>query len=106
MFNPQALVEVMGSILLFMLVFGMSATVDIDALRNQIHHYKAIICGLLLQFVAMPFLGFLVVKTLNMDYVTGVILLVITSSPGGSYSNWFCSLFNGDLALSGAYEKY
>jgi hypothetical protein len=26
--------------------------------------------------------------------------LVVTSSPGGSYSNWWCSLFNADLALS------
>ncbi len=30
----------------------------------------------------------------------GVSLLVMTSSPGGSYSNWFCSTFNADLALS------
>jgi len=27
-------------------------------------------------------------------------LFVVTSSPGGSYSNWWCSLFNADLALS------
>ena len=30
----------------------------------------------------------------------GVTLLVLCSSPGGSYSNWWCSLFNADLALS------
>ena len=37
------------------------------------------------------------------DYVVGieaVILLLTTSSPGGSYSNWWCFLFNADLALS------
>jgi len=30
----------------------------------------------------------------------GITLLVVTSSPGGSYSNWWCSIFNADLALS------
>eukprot|EP00957_Ditylum_brightwellii_P066894 5076933-Ditylum_brightwellii.AAC.1 len=30
----------------------------------------------------------------------GVTLLIVTASPGGSYSNWWCSLFNADLALS------
>ena len=27
-------------------------------------------------------------------------LMVVVSSPGGAYSNWWCSLFNADLALS------
>jgi predicted Na+-dependent transporter len=36
----------------------------------------------------------------QLDHPTGVALLVVTSSPGGSYSNWWCSLFNADLALS------
>jgi predicted Na+-dependent transporter len=94
-------VEVLGSILLFCLVFGMAATVEIECLRAQLGNVRAIVTGLLLQFVVMPFLGFIVVHALRLDYEVGLILLVITSSPGGSYSNWFCSLFNGDLALSG-----
>jgi len=78
----------------------MSATVDIHSLQAQLHNRKAIAAGLFLQFGIMPFLGFLVVKLLDLDNATGVTLLVVTSSPGGSYSNWFCSLFNADLALS------
>lgn len=27
-------------------------------------------------------------------------LLIVCCSPGGSYSNWWCSMFNADLALS------
>lgn len=30
----------------------------------------------------------------------GITLLVVVSSPGGSYSNWWCSIMNADLALS------
>ena len=32
--------------------------------------------------------------------VYGITLLIVASSPGGSYSNLWCSLFNADLALS------
>jgi len=87
-------------VLLFFLVFGMSATVDIGQMRKQLRNRTAILIGIILQFVILPFVGFGVVKLLNMDAAIGVTLLVVTSSPGGSYSNWWCSIFNAELALS------
>jgi len=84
--------EVTGSVLLFCLVFGMSATVDIGCLWAQLKNRKAIGTGILLQFVILPALGFFVVKSLNLSKAMGLTLLVVTSSPGGSYSNWYvCS---------------
>jgi len=56
--------------------------------------------GVFLQFVILPVCGFLVVKFLELERSMGISLLVVTSSPGGSYSNWWCSMFNADLALS------
>jgi predicted Na+-dependent transporter len=99
-FDSGTFVEITSSVLLFCLVFGMSATVDIFALRAQLNNRRAILTGLFLQFVILPFAGFVVVKALNLGHPTGVTLLVVTSSPGGSYSNWWCSMFNADLALS------
>jgi predicted Na+-dependent transporter len=93
-------VDICGSLLLFFLVFGMSATVDTRAMVKQVKNKSAILTGIFLQFVVLPFLGFVVVKILNMSHASGLTLLVVTSSPGGSYSNWFCSMFNADLALS------
>ena len=93
-------VDICGSLLLFFLVFGMSATVDTRAMVKQVKNRSAILTGIFLQFIVLPFLGFVVVKTLNMSHASGLTLLVVTSSPGGSYSNWFCSMFNADLALS------
>jgi len=78
-------------VLLFFLVFGMSATVDIGQMRKQLRNRTAILIGIILQFVILPFVGFGVVKLLNMDAAIGVTLLVVTSSPGGSYSN--CEYF-------------
>lgn len=94
-------VEEIGThILLFFLVFGMSATVDIGHMRKQLRNWRALMIGLSLQFIFLPFVGFCIVKILKMDETIGVTLLVVTTSPGGSYSNWWCSLFNADLALS------
>eukprot|EP00565_Helicotheca_tamesis_P003867 CAMPEP_0185726574 /NCGR_PEP_ID=MMETSP1171-20130828/2515_1 /TAXON_ID=374046 /ORGANISM="Helicotheca tamensis, Strain CCMP826" /LENGTH=549 /DNA_ID=CAMNT_0028394959 /DNA_START=171 /DNA_END=1820 /DNA_ORIENTATION=- len=94
------LAEAGSSILLFALVFGMSATVEVDNLRKQLRNKNALLTGIFLQFVVLPFLGFAVVKALGMSSAMGITLLVVTSSPGGSYSNWWCSMFNADLALS------
>lgn len=94
------LIDITGNILLFCLVFGMSATVDITALQAQLKNKKAIGLGLVMQFVVLPFLGFVIVKLLNLGHATSITLLVVTTSPGGSYSNWWCSMFNADLALS------
>jgi len=94
------IVEIAGNCLLFCLVFGMSATVDIGCLQAQLKNQRAILTGLFLQFVVLPFLGFAVVKALRLNHAMGITLLVVTSSPGGSYSNWWCSMFNADLALS------
>ncbi|KAL7541230.1 hypothetical protein ACHAXR_011248 [Thalassiosira sp. AJA248-18] len=92
--------EIAGNTLLFFLVFGMSATVDIHMLVAQLKNAKAICMGIFLQFCILPLCGFLVVKFFELNESVGISLLVVTSSPGGSYSNWWCSIFNADLALS------
>ena len=80
--------SVMGNVLLFMLVFGMSATVEISHMKEQLGNRKAIFTGIFCQFVLLPVLGFLVVVTMDLPHAVGITLLVVTSSPGGSYSNW------------------
>jgi predicted Na+-dependent transporter len=94
---------VMSNLLLFFLIFGLSATVQVRQLRHQLTNKFAIFTGVAMQFVIMPFLGFIAVVLLRNSGFTqamGICLLVVTASPGGSYSNWWCSLFNAELALS------
>lgn len=86
--------EIGAHILLFFLVFGMSATVDIGRMKKQMRNRAALGIGLLLQFVILPFVGFLIVKILKLPAPLGITLLVVTSSPGGSYSN--CKFGGGD----------
>lgn len=82
------LTEVFSNFLLFFLVFGMSATVDIDKLRKQLQNRQALVTGVSMQFLILPFVGFCVVKAFQFSAPIGITLLVVTSSPGGSYSNW------------------
>lgn len=84
----MSLLEIVGNLLLFALVFGMSATVDTECIKQQVKNRKAIMLGVFCQFFLLPFLGFAVVNALQLDANLGITLLVVTSSPGGSYSNW------------------
>jgi predicted Na+-dependent transporter len=93
-------IAIIGNLLLFALVFGMSATVEVSQIRAQLSNTRALCTGMFCQFVALPLLGFITVKFMKLDPAIGITLLVVTSSPGGSYSNWWCSLFNASLALS------
>eukprot|EP00985_Skeletonema_marinoi_P014399 scaffold7295_cov118-Skeletonema_marinoi.AAC.3 len=95
--------QTISSALLFLLIFGMSATVEVKHLREQVHNKFAILTGVATQFLIMPLLGYLSILVLSDHGLTepmGISLLIVTASPGGSYSNWWCSMFNADLALS------
>eukprot|EP00584_Thalassiosira_punctigera_P027498 CAMPEP_0172579422 /NCGR_PEP_ID=MMETSP1067-20121228/139239_1 /TAXON_ID=265564 ORGANISM="Thalassiosira punctigera, Strain Tpunct2005C2" /NCGR_SAMPLE_ID=MMETSP1067 /ASSEMBLY_ACC=CAM_ASM_000444 /LENGTH=380 /DNA_ID=CAMNT_0013372141 /DNA_START=243 /DNA_END=1382 /DNA_ORIENTATION=- len=97
------LAQIISATLLFILIFGMSATVDVQHLREQAHNKFAILTGVATQFIIMPLLGYVSVVLLIGHGLTepmAVSLLIVTASPGGSYSNWWCSMFNADLALS------
>ena len=94
------LIQFVSSLLLFCLVFGMTATVEVSQMKKQVYNYNALLIGATIQFICLPFIGFLMVLIFHLPIEVGITLLVITSSPGGSYSNWWCSMFNADLALS------
>ena len=98
------LAQTLSNLFLFVLVFGMSATVELQHLREQVHNKFAILAGLFTQFLVMPLLGYLSVLLLmgsgGLTEPMAISLLIVTASPGGSYSNWWCSMFNADLALS------
>lgn len=85
---PVYAIEMIGHALLFFMVFGMTATVDLSCMLKQLRNSRALFMGVFLQFIILPFLGFLTVKMLALDSAMGLTLLVLTSSPGGSYSNW------------------
>lgn len=87
-------------LLLFLLIFGLTSTVELTNFRSSLQDVRSLVVGVGCQFVVLPLLGFAVVRMLELPPLYGLVLLVTVSSPGGSYSNWWCAISNADLALS------
>ena len=94
----------LSQVILFIMTLGLSATVEFQRLRQCLSNTRAITIGVALQYAVMPLAGLLAVALLRhvpgFTPAMGITLLVLTSSPGGSYSTWWCSNFNADLPLS------
>ncbi|CEG00103.1 Bile acid:sodium symporter [Ostreococcus tauri] len=91
---------IVGNVLLFGLVVGLAATVEREAFVRSMKS-RALVVGAFAQFAFLPLVGFGCAKAFFADDpALGIPLIITTSSPGGSYSNWWTSLFNGDLSLS------
>ncbi|EKX38536.1 hypothetical protein GUITHDRAFT_165182 [Guillardia theta CCMP2712] len=94
----QRVAQVVSNVLLFGLVFCMSASVNARSIKRI--HKTQLALGLSLQWLLMPLLGFIFVKAVEPQYEVALTVMILTSSPGGSLSNWFCAIFNADLPLS------
>ena len=93
--------QILSNVLLFFLVFGLAVTVDVVAFRKRFQKPSGIFIGLACQFLVLPLLGFACCLAFFKDSpLYGIPLIITASSPGGSYSNWWCAIFNADLALS------
>ena len=95
---------ILSNFFLFLLIFGLSATVETKSLKHQLGNKLALVTGCTMQFILLPFLGYIAVLSMGSQHsftkAMGLSLLVVTASPGGSYSNWWCSMFNAELALA------
>jgi len=94
------LTAIVAQVLLFILLSGMAASVDPQMLKRSFRKWQGILVGLTSQFVLLPLLGMMATKLYDLDAAAGIALIATTASPGGAYSNWWCSMLNADLALS------
>jgi len=86
--------------LLFLLKVTIAASVDMGAFMARLDRKGGMSIGVTCQFIILPFCGFCIAKALDLEPLYGMALMVIMTSPGGSFSNWWCSVFNADLAMS------
>ena len=103
--NPrESWVVVLGNALVFCIFVGLAADVNIIDFKRKFSfrskEWRSLAAGICCQFVVMPVIGFAIVKIFYLSEAQSIILLVVASSPGGAFSNWWCDLFNADLALS------
>ena len=86
--------------LLSLIMFSMGVTLKIEDFIRIFKNYKIIFIAVFFQFLIMPFLGFILVKFLNIEQIIGLGIILVGCAPGGTASNVICYLAKGDVALS------
>lgn len=66
--------------LLFLLLAGLSGSVDMDTLRKRFRAKKSVVFGVACQFLILPFLGFSAAKAFDLDPVYGIMLITVVFS--------------------------
>lgn len=87
----------------FFLFAGLASSVDPIALKKCFTEEKqrrGLLTGVFCQFFIVPSLAFMSISVSGIDSVEGTMLLIVASSPGGAFSNFYCNLMNADLTLS------
>ena len=86
--------------LLGIVMFGMGMTLKISDFKVVFTKPKAVIVGILSQFVIMPLLAFVLVHLFNLEPALAVGVILVGSCPGGTSSNVMTYLAKGDVAPS------
>ncbi|WP_202743230.1 bile acid:sodium symporter family protein [Acinetobacter calcoaceticus] len=86
--------------ILGIIMLGMGMTMTIDDFKGVLQSPKAVLIGVVAQFVVMPGLAYVLCKLFNLppDIAVGVIL--VGCCPGGTASNVITYMAKGNVALS------
>ena len=81
-------------------MLGMGLSLRLEDFRRVTQTPKWVMTGLFLQFTVMPFLGWLLGKAFELPPFFAVVLILVSSCPGGTASNVIVFLSRYNLALS------
>lgn len=99
-FNPQGLLLI--NITLAFIMFGVALEIKVEHFRQVINRPKSVLVGFGSQFILLPALTFLIVKSLG-SFISPAIamgMILVASCPGGNISNFMSSLAKANTALS------
>ena len=85
---------------IFIVMFGLGAALDLAMLRNTLARPHALFVGLAGQLLLLPVLAFLVASIGSWPPFIAIALVIISLCPGGSTSNAIVFSIRGDLELS------
>ncbi|NOR34575.1 MAG: bile acid:sodium symporter family protein [Bacteroidales bacterium] len=85
---------------LAIITMGMGLSLTDKDFRNIFLQPKAVIIGLCCQMVLLPLIAWLIVRSINIDPLFKVGLMIIAACPGGATSNLITYLLRGNVALS------
>lgn len=100
--SPETFTSLKGAIvpLLGIVMFGMGMTLTLDDFARVLKKPSIVALGTALQFLLMPFIAWVLFKTLDLPVEVAAGLVLVGSCPGGTASNVICYLSRGDVPLS------
>lgn len=81
-------------------MFGMGITLTVNDFSEVVKHPKAVVIGVVSQFVIMPLIAFALAKGFNLPADLAVGIILVGACPGGTSSNVMTYLAKGNTALS------
>ncbi len=99
-FSPESLHAL--NITLAFIMFGVALEIKLEHFKKLAYNPKSAFVGVFSQFLALPFLTFLLAVLLK-DYITPTMalgMILVAACPGGNISNFISSLAKGNVALS------
>jgi len=85
---------------LAIITLGMGLSLTDRDFRNLFMRPKAVIIGLCCQMLLLPFIAWLIARSIHIDPLFKVGLMIIAACPGGATSNLVTYLLRGNVALS------
>ncbi|MDO7207697.1 bile acid:sodium symporter family protein [Acinetobacter nosocomialis] len=86
--------------ILGIIMLGMGMTMTVDDFKGVLQSPKAVLIGVLAQFVVMPGLAFVLCKLFNLPPEIAVGVILVGCCPGGTASNVITYMAKGNVALS------
>jgi BASS family bile acid:Na+ symporter len=85
---------------LAIITLGMGLSLTDRDFRNVFLQPKAVIIGLCCQMILLPVIAWLIARSIDIDPIFKVGLMIIAACPGGATSNLITYLLHGNVALS------
>ena len=94
------IVEVLLPIGMFVLMFGMGLTLEVDDFRRIADNPVPTLLGTLLQLVVIPAIGVVIAIAFGLPPLLAAGLVIVAACPGGMFSNVFVYVARANTALS------
>ena len=99
---PEAFVWLKAYIIwmLGIIMFGMGMTMSVDDFKGVLHNPKAVVIGVVAQFMVMPGLAYLLCQLFQLPPEIAIGVILVGCCPGGTASNVITYMAKGNTALS------
>ena len=92
--------QIVLSVVLALMVFSVALELRVDDFRRVLQTPKAVLCGLIPQFILLPIGTWLATLALDLPANVEAAMILVAACPGGSLSNVVTHFGRGNTALS------